>query len=80
MGHEPEEHEEVWLVVDSWERSGEELIEIDDETGEETEGDNLLVESSLATAVVIELGSGSCEETSFLRRREYGSNSNEKQK
>ena len=75
MEHEPvEEHEEAWLVFDCSE-------EIDDGAGEEIEGDNLVVETSLETAVVRELGSGSCEETSFLppRQREYGSNTNEKQ-
>ena len=62
-----EEHEEAWLVV---ERSGvEELVEIDDETGEELEGGDLVVETSLETAVVRELGSGSCEVTSFLPRK-----------
>ena len=65
MEHKPklvEEHKEAWLVV---ERSGEELLEIDDETGEEIEEGNLVVETSLRTAVVRELGSGwSCEERS----------------
>ena len=76
-----EEHDEAWLVGDGEERSGEELLETDDETGEEIEGGNLVVESSLETAVVrAELGSGYCEEASFSRQREFGSNRNENRK